>query len=149
MIDQIIKSEYLDLFEKFSKEYDPVLVANTFTSIIKDLRRQGFDTEFLEEEHFENLFSSVHKKLISKEAIPNILEIISKEKTSIKDAIERSGLEALSEKQLREIVRKTLKKHPALVKEEKISALMGEVMKEVRGRISGKTVAKVLKEELK
>jgi Glu-tRNA(Gln) amidotransferase subunit E-like FAD-binding protein len=149
MINQVLRSEYLDLFEKLSKDNDPVLVANTLISTIKDLRRRGFETETLGEEHFNELFSSLDKKLISKEAIPNVLEIICKEKTSVKEAIGKSGLKALSEEQLREIIRKIFVKYPDLVKEKKISALMGEVMKIVRGSVDGKTVSKALNEELK
>jgi Glu-tRNA(Gln) amidotransferase subunit E-like FAD-binding protein len=149
MIDQVLRSEYLDLFEKFSKKYDPVIVANTFISVIKDLRRRGFETEFLIEEHFEDLFSFVNKKQISKEAIPNVLEIVCKEKVSASEAIEKSGLRALKEEELKKIIRKIFEKYPHLVKEKKISALMGEVMKETRGKIDGKTVYRVLDEELK
>jgi Glu-tRNA(Gln) amidotransferase subunit E-like FAD-binding protein len=148
MINQILRSEYLDLFEKFSKNNDPVLVASAFTSTIKDLRRRGFETEILSEEHFNELFSSLDKKLISKEAIPDVLEIICKEKISVKEAIGKSGLKALDEKQLKEIIRNIFVKYPQLVKEKKVSALMGEVMKIVRGAVDGKTVSKVLNEEL-
>ncbi|OGI12492.1 hypothetical protein A3K64_03240 [Candidatus Micrarchaeota archaeon RBG_16_36_9] len=149
MINQILRSEYLDLFEKFSKNNDPVLVASTFTSVMKDLRRKGFKTDTLTEEHFNDLFSSLDKKLISKEAIPNILEIICKEKISVKEAIGKSGFKALDEEQLKVIVRKILAKYPNLAKEKKVSALMGEVMKEVRGSADGKMVSKILSEELK
>jgi Glu-tRNA(Gln) amidotransferase subunit E-like FAD-binding protein len=148
MINQVLRSEYLDLFEKFSKNNDPVLVASAFTSTIKDLRRRGFETDILSEEHFNELFSSLDKKLISKEAIPNVLEIICKEKISVKEAIGKSGLKALDEKQLKEIIRKIFVKYPDLVKEKKTSALMGEIMKIVRGGVDGKTVSKVLSEEL-
>jgi len=149
MIEQVLRSEYLDLFEKFSKEFDPVLVANTFTSIIKDLRRRGFETEILTEEQFDELFLSVNKKLISKEAIPNILEIACRDKISIKEAIEKSGLRALDEEQLRKIIKKIFEKYPDLVKEKRVSALMGEIMKEnVRGRISGNIVHKMITEEI-
>jgi len=148
MIEQVLRSEYLDLFEKFSKEFDPVLVANTFTSIIKDLRRRGFETEILTEEQFDELFPSVNKKLISKEAIPNILEIACRDKISIKEAIEKSGLRALDEEQLRKIIKKIFEKYPDLVKEKRVSALIGEVMKIARGKIDGKTVSKILNEEI-
>jgi len=149
MIDQILRSEYLDLFEKFYKEYDPVLVANTFNSTVKDLRRKGLETNVLTEEQFDELFSSIKKKTISKEAIPNVLEIVCMDKTSVKEAIEKSGLKSLNEEQLREIIRKIFDKYPNLVKEKKVSALMGEVMKETRGKIDGKTVSKALNEELR
>ncbi|MFH1473582.1 MAG: Glu-tRNA(Gln) amidotransferase subunit GatE [Candidatus Aenigmatarchaeota archaeon] len=148
MVDQILRSEYLDLFEKFSKTYNPVLVANTFTSTVKDLSRQGLETEFTEEQ-FDNIFSSVKNKTISKEAIPNILEIVAREKTSVEQAIKKSGLKGMSEDDLRKIVKKVIEKHPNLVEQKRIPPLMGIVMKEVRGRISGKTVAKILNEELK
>ena len=148
LADQILRSEYLDLFEKFSKTYDPVLVANTFISTVKDLRRQGLETEFTEE-IFGDVFSSVKNKTISKEAISDILTIIAKSKVSVKDAIKKSGLKGMSESELKEIIKKIIAKHPELAKGKRFAPLMGIVMKEVRGRISGKTVAKMLNDELK
>jgi len=149
MIEQVLRSEYLDFFDNFSKKYEPIMVANAFTSVIKDLRRKGFETEMLEEEHFNELFSYVDRKLISKEAIPNVLEKVCREKISVKHAIEKGGLKSLDEVELRKIIRKIFEKYPNLVKEKKVSALMGEVMKEVRGKISGEIVSKILNEELK
>jgi Glu-tRNA(Gln) amidotransferase subunit E-like FAD-binding protein len=149
MAGQIIKSEYLDMFEKFYKKYDPLLVVSTLTSTTIDLKRRGFETEFLTDEQFDELFSSVKKKKIAKEAIPNILEIVCKDKTSIEQAIEKSGLKSLTEEELRKIIKDIFKKCPELVNEKKVSALMGEVMKLTRGKIDGKTVSKVLNEELK
>jgi len=148
MVNQIIKSEYLEMFEKLHKKYDPLLVASTLTSTTVYLRRSGIDVD-VSEEQFDELFSCVKKKEVSKEAIPEILEIMSKEKILVKDAIEETGLKVLSENQLREIVRKILRKHKDLVEKERFSPLMGLVMKEVRGRIAGNMVAKVLKEEMK
>lgn len=148
VIEQVLRSEYLDLFEKFFKKYNSVLVANTFISTVKDLRRQGFKTEILTEEQFNELFSSVSKKIISKEAIPNILEILCKEKVSVKEAIEKSGLKALSEDELRKIINKIFRNNPNLVKEKRVSALVGEVMKIARGKIDGKIIAKMVGEEL-
>ncbi len=148
MVNQVLRSEYLDSFEKFSKNYDPILIASTLTSTTVDLRRRGCKTENLSEENFGELFSFVNKKIIAKEAIPNVLETVCKEKISVKEAIEKSGFKAMDEEQLRTIVRKILAKYPNLVSGKKTSALMGEVMKEVRGKINGEVVSKVLKEEL-
>ena len=148
MVDQVLRSEHLDLFEKFSKTVDPVLVANTFTSTIKDLSRKGVDTSKLSEEDFEELFTSIEEGKISKEAIPDVLEAICRDNISVAKAIAKSGLKALDEEELRKTVRKILEKYPNLVKEKRFSPLMGEVMKEVRGKIGGDIVSKVLKEEL-
>jgi Glu-tRNA(Gln) amidotransferase subunit E-like FAD-binding protein len=146
--EQIVKSDYSDLFEELSKKYDPVIVANTFTSTLKDLRRRGFEIDFITKEQFDELFSHLKNKVISKEAIPNVLEIVCKDKISVSEAIEKSGLKALDEEQLREIIGKVFAKYPNLVKEKRVSALMGEVMKEIRGKIDGKTVSKILNEKL-
>ncbi len=148
MVDQVLKSEHLVSFEKLSKKYDPVLVASTFASTTVSLRRMGVDTNFSEDQ-YDDVFSSVKNKTISKEAIPDILEIVAKSKLPVKDAIKKSGLKGMTEEELRKIVKKVIGKHPNLVEQKRISPLMGIVMKEVRGRISGKTVAKILNEELK
>jgi Glu-tRNA(Gln) amidotransferase subunit E-like FAD-binding protein len=108
MINQVLRSEYLDSFEKLSKEYDPILVASTLTSTTIDLRRRGFDTSNLSEKQFDDLFYSIKKKTISKEAIPNVLETVCKEKISVKDAIEKSGFEALSEEELKKLIKNTI-----------------------------------------
>lgn len=149
MVSQIIKSEYLDLYERFSGEVDPVLVANTFTSILKDLRRKGVEISALSEEIFDELFLAVKTKKISKEAIPSVMEIVCREGIGVSDAIGKSGLKAMSEEQLIDIVRGVFAKYPQLAKEKKFSPLMGEVMKEVRGKIGGDVVSRVLNDELK
>ena len=149
MVNQVLKSEYLDSFERLSKKYDPVLVAGTITSTIKEIsRKDAVDTSCISETVLEDTFSSVKDKKISKEAIPNILESVCTNNISVGQAITKSGLKAMDEEQLRKVIRKIFEKYPNLVKDNKFSPLMGEVMKEVRGKIGGKTVSKVLKEEL-
>jgi len=124
----------------------------------KELRRLDYtnppsSTYFFERFrfHLTNLLKErkFNKKTISKEAIPEVLEIVSKEKVSVKEAIKETGLKSLTEEDLRKIIKKIFEKYPKLVKEKKVSALMGELMKEVRGKIDGKTVSKILNEELK
>ena len=58
------------------------------------------------------------------------------------------GLESMTESELRKIIRDVIKRNPELAREKRISPLMGDVMKLVRGRIDGKIVARVLQEEL-
>ncbi len=148
MINQILRSEYLDFFEKFSKKYDPVLVANVFTSILKDLKRRGFNISFLGYNDFEYLFESIKKGKISKEALQDILEIACKRKISVKEAIKKSGLKAINKRELKNIIKRVFDENPDLVKKKYFSALMGEIMKEVRGKIPGKVVSELLKKEL-
>lgn len=148
LVETILRSEYLDWFESFEKRYDPVIVANTLTSVIKDLRRRGFPTEQLTEEHLTDLFSAVKQKLIAKEAIPSVLERASnKPHIMISDIIKAEP--RLSEADLRKIIKEIFAKYPALVKDKKLSALMGEIMTKVRGRIDGATVKRILEDELR
>ncbi|MBN2203046.1 MAG: Glu-tRNA(Gln) amidotransferase subunit GatE [Candidatus Aenigmarchaeota archaeon] len=148
MVDQVLKSDYLGIFEKLVEKYDPVLVANTVTSTVKDIRRNGLDTDLITDEILEELFSFVKEKKISKEAIPKVLEVVCKNDISVLDAIDKAGLESMDEKQLEKIVEKTLNDHFDLAKEKRFAPLMGLVMKEVRGKIGGDIVSKVLKKKL-
>ncbi len=145
MAEQMLRSEYLELFEELSKEYEPVAVANVFLSAMKDMERKGIPVENITDDAFEKVFSAEKSKIIAKESISGILEAASKG-ARVEDALKTVG--KISEKELRLLIKSVLSKNPHLVKDKKISALMGEVMKEVRGRISGEIVMKVLKEEL-
>ena len=145
LAEQVLKSEYLPIYEKYSSVVEHVLVATTLTSTLKDLRRKGFKTENLKDKHFEQLFEAVKDKLISKEAIHVILE---KWCENPELSMEQMGITSMSEVQLREIVTDVFEKYPQLVKDKRMGALMGEVMKEARGRIDGATIARVLKEML-
>jgi len=148
MADSIIRSEYLEAFENLSKTYDPVMVAGTITSTIKDLTRKGTDTGCIDEQMLNELFLSVKEGKISKEAIQTVLDISCNEKVPVAEAISRSGIKSMSESELRVIVKSILSQYPELMEQKKFSPLMGEVMKQVRGKISGELVSKVLREEM-
>jgi len=137
LANQMLKSEYFDLFEKYYK-INPVLVATTFTSTLKDLSRRGFEISNLKEEHFEELF----KKNLPKEAIMSTLEKLCKNP----DAKIESDM--ISDESLRNIIKDIIIRNPELAKEKKISVLMGDLMKQVRGKVSGEKVMRILREEL-
>ena len=142
MAEQIIKSEYLDLFERF-KKIDPVLVANIFTSIIKDLKRKGFNINNLTAKHFEEIFKQYKKGKLPKGKIPEILE------TLCRDPNTKIKVEVISEEQLRKIIKDIIEKNPDLVENKKIGALMGDIMKITKGKADGKLAMEILKELLK
>ncbi len=150
LAEQIIKSEYLHLFERNVKKYDPVLLATMLTSTLKDLRRRGVPVNQLLDEQIEGALAPVKSGQTAKESLPVLLELMSGDpELTAEHALKKAGVSSLSEAELRKIVKDVFNKWPNLVKEKKQSALMGEVMKEVRGRVDGKTVAKVIAEELK
>jgi Glu-tRNA(Gln) amidotransferase subunit E-like FAD-binding protein len=150
MAEQIVKSEHLTLFEEFSKDHDPKTIANMLLSVVKDLKRKEIATEKLIKNHFESVLIAIKNNKISKEIIPDILEKFSHmpEKT-IGEIIAEMGIEQIDEHKLRLIVKRVIDKNPKLVEQNKIGGLMGDVMKEVKGKVDGKTVKRILDEELK
>ena len=57
---------------------------------------------------------------------------------------------SVSDQELRKIIKQVIEKNKdALQKHNPIGILMGEVMKEVKGRADGKKIAEILKEEIK
>ncbi|MFH0830204.1 MAG: Glu-tRNA(Gln) amidotransferase subunit GatE [Candidatus Aenigmatarchaeota archaeon] len=149
LAEQVLKSEYLELFERLSKNYEPMLVATMLVSTLKDLRRRGIAVDKLSDNHIEGVMQAIKMGKTAKESVPKLLEVLAgKPSLTAGEAITELGAGALTEHELREIVKKTFEKFPDLVRDNKQGALMGEVMKAVRGRIDGGTVAKVLKEML-
>ncbi|MBR9682357.1 MAG: Glu-tRNA(Gln) amidotransferase subunit GatE, partial [Candidatus Aenigmarchaeota archaeon] len=150
MVGQILRSEYLEFFENNNKKYDATLIANIITSLLKDLRRNGVKTENITDEHLLQVLDMYKKKTIVKEAIPTVLESIAKNPNlNVSQALDKTGIKSMTEKELDKIIDDVFKNNPKLVEEKKMSALMGDVMKVVRGRISGKIVAKKISERLK
>lgn len=135
---QILRSEYLNVFEKYSSN-NPVLVASTLTSTLVDLRRKGCNLNNLRDDHFEKIFSGK----FTKEAIFEILEkLCNNPDAEIKN-------ESISDDVLKNIIKEVLDRNPQLVKERKIGALMGDIMKEVKGKTEGKKIIEILKKMLK
>ena len=149
LVDNVLRSEWLDIFEAFAKSFDPVLVVTTLTSTLKDLRRRGHPIEVLTEQHLSDIFKAVKQGVIAKEAIPVVLERVTHEpQLMVVEAIAKAGLGSMSDAELRKIIREVLTKYPELVQQKRASALMGEVMTRVRGRVDGKKVAAALEAEL-
>jgi len=143
---QMIKSEYLSLFEEVLKgtKTDYSKVAYVLLSVIKDLKRQGVDVNKIKEPELKKMLKNIDK--IPKESIPVILGELSKSK-SFEESMKAFG--SISQEELDKIIEKHLDKD--LIKKEGIlsfNKIMGPVMSEVKGRIEGEIVAKRLKSRI-
>jgi len=140
---QILRSDYLELFEEIvkTKKVDASIVANSFTSTLKDLkRRERVKIENINEKHFIQLFDSLKKRKIIKEAIPEILKYLaSKPEENVANAIRELNLRPIKINQLKKIVKDTI--YPGLSFEKAV----GMVMSKVRGRVDAKVVMKLVK----
>ena len=144
---QIIRSDYLEIFEKIveEKKVDASIVANTFISTLKDLeKREKINVEKLSEKHFLEIFDALAKKKLIKEAIPEILAYLAKNpESSVNTAIKELNLTPISLKEVRKIAKSIV--YPDMPFEK----ALGLVMSKVRGRAEAKEVAKIVKELLK
>lgn len=145
--NQMLRSEYLDLFEEIVKEkkVKPTLVAITFLHTLKDLkRREKVEIENLKEEHFMEIFDFLEKKKIVKEALPDILKFLAKNpEKSVEDAIKELKLQPITSSELKKIIEEVVSQKLPLEK------TYGIVMSKVRGRIDAKKVRKIVEEYFK
>jgi Glu-tRNA(Gln) amidotransferase subunit E-like FAD-binding protein len=148
---EIIKSKFLDLFEELiqTTKISTTLIADTLATTLKELKRkENVMIEKIKEDHLRDLFKFYQDGKIAKETIPEILKEIPSGK-DIKEIIKK--LKTLSLKDLEKIIDKEIQKNKKMIKEEGDRAfkkLMGPIMKQARGKISGELVAKKLKEKL-
>jgi len=143
----ILGSDYLDLFENFIKKFrvNPSIIANVFVNTLKDLRkREGVPIENLTDENFEELFELLDKGKIVKESIPNLLSYKAKNsEVKMNDCIKKLGLETITEKELRGMVKDIIKNN----RDKPVEKIIGIVMSKVRGRVKSEDVIKIVKEE--
>lgn len=144
LAEQLVRSHELNAFERFSRDYriDPTVIAVTLLSTMKDLRRRKLNADAVTEDALANIFMLVEQKKLSKDSIPKALEMLCVGK-QMNDVIH--ALAMLSEKEIRAIIRNIVKNSPKAPE----SALMGVVMQQARGRADGKTVIRILREEMK
>jgi glutamyl-tRNA(Gln) amidotransferase subunit E len=151
---QVLDSEYSQLFETVAKEtkVSPTVVAATLTETFKSLRREGVETRNISDQQILELFNFIAAGKAAKEAIPDIVSwLVIHENASLKGALDNLGLGMLSEAQLESIIDDLLKENKSLVEtrgKDAFGALMGMVMKKVRGKADAEMVARVLKKKL-
>jgi len=155
LAEQLFDSEYFELFEEICKEKSnsPNFVASALCSTITNLQRQGLDSELLKSEEILKIFKLLSEEKITKESVEIIFEQIMRgESQSVDDVIENMSIEVIDNKQLEEIIEKIINNNIDTVKKDGIHSLrplMGLVMKEVRGKASGKIVNELLTKKIK
>ncbi len=140
MANQIVSSGRTELFENAARFSDPVLVANVLTRYsgkyrIPDKRLLGF-------------FRALGKRPLPKEALEGMLGGLARGRAA--GEVLKLGGDNLSEDDVKEIVRDVIGKNPQALKAPRPEqALMGLVMREVRGKAPGALVMRVIMREIK
>jgi glutamyl-tRNA(Gln) amidotransferase subunit E len=151
---QVVKSERAQLFEELvASGASPKLVATTLVSTLRELRREGYAVENIKDERFREMFALVAEQKLAKEAIPEVIKALSRTpERSCEEILAELGLKGFSEADVRGLVRRVIKERAEFVRERGEGAakpLMGVLMKELRGRVEGRVVMKILEEELR
>ncbi|MBU0635828.1 Glu-tRNA(Gln) amidotransferase subunit GatE [Candidatus Micrarchaeota archaeon] len=135
--------------EQLSKKRNASFMAWILLEGLTQLKRQGKPVETLTPKHLEEFFAFHQKGKIIKENALEILSHWSQEPFSALETIltEKTG-EMVSESEVEKIVEQIVAKNSKLVSERKMGAigpLMGDVMKELRGKVSGEKASQLLK----
>ncbi len=152
----VINDLRLDLFEKLAVKYRDMLpaslIASTITNTIKMLKSEGTPIENIDDEAIEETLRLVAENKVAKEAIPEILRYVAKNPgAKPADAVKKLGLTRLSLEELDKIIDRVISENIEVLRARRNKAfkiVMGNVMRVVRGKIDGKTVAMRVREKL-
>jgi glutamyl-tRNA(Gln) amidotransferase subunit E len=151
---QILGSEYSELFETAVKEssVSPTTVAAFLTETTKALKRDGVHVENVSDSQMREIFKTVGSGELAKEAISEVVAWLSHHgDASVKDAIDSAGLKMLSREELERIIDSYVERNKRLIQERGAGAsgaLVGMVMKEVRGKAEASLVSRLVKERV-
>jgi glutamyl-tRNA(Gln) amidotransferase subunit E len=152
---QVLDSEYAPLFEIIVKEtkVSPTVIAAILTETMKSLKREGTPTENISDQQLRQLFELIGTGQTVKEAAPDIITWLAKHENATADqAVQNLGLSLISQHEIEVIIDTIVKENKALVDksgEAAFGALMGQVMKKIRGKADAETVVNALRKKLK
>jgi Glu-tRNA(Gln) amidotransferase subunit E-like FAD-binding protein len=139
----------LELFQELSKlnNIKPTFLASTLVSYTKVLLKEykGSDPGMVTTEHMKAIFKALDSGRIDKKKVMPLLANIAKG-----GQLKIGKSNGFGEDDVRKIIKHVIGKNPQALKTPRPEkALMGLVMKEVRGRAPGQLVMKVLAQEIK
>jgi glutamyl-tRNA(Gln) amidotransferase subunit E len=130
---------------------EPSLVAAVLVDLPPRLARDGVPEAGFTPAALAGVLKAVDAGMAAKEAVPDILRLVGEKGVSVGEAIRSLGLGALDESQITAVIQALISRESRLVAERGESAfsqLMGEAMKELRGKADGATVARLLRRAL-
>jgi len=135
---QLVKSPHLERFEEYSARFrsvPPQLIAAVLLNVARALSREGVEVT---EEKLISVFEALDKKIITKEAVEEVLRNM-KPGESAEEAARRLGLVRLSYDEVRKMVEE-------VAREVGRDKALREVMRRFRGRVDVEDVKRALSE---
>jgi glutamyl-tRNA(Gln) amidotransferase subunit E len=131
---------------------NPSIIINKILNTTTALRREGKNIDNIKESDFEEIFTYLKNKEISKEAIEDIMIMKADHpELTVIEIKEQLKLESISLEDLLEIIDDVIDSNIDVIKEKGMRAmgpLMGEVMKKARGKIDGAIISREMKNKL-
>lgn len=150
----IADSPYTAAFESLVKSdgLSPSFVAGTFEYTFPMLRREGVDVDSFGEAQVRGVLLKVSGGEVAKEAVPDVFRwLASNRGATADDAVRALSLGSVGEGAIRAAVVEAVERNIDLVRrdgERAMSPIMGDLMKLFRGRVDGKLLAGILREEM-
>jgi glutamyl-tRNA(Gln) amidotransferase subunit E len=159
LADKISRNPYFSLFERVMESYENIpatLVVRTLTDTLAELMQEGVgievEVERLKDQHFMDVFKLLSANAFGKEAVPDILKFLAnKPEMSVDKAVEEIGLKVNME-EVEKLIEDIVNSKKDFIREKgarAVGPLMGVVMKELRGKVDGKVINKMLEEKVK
>ena len=154
VVRQLVYGDAEDLFEELThKGHSPALVARLLTQELPAVPVPGPATTAFTPapETLDALLSAVEQGRFAKEGVPAVLAALAAGAAGLDAAIEQAGLSGFRIEELRALIDRIVRSNEELVRRkgpEAFSPLMGDVMKEVRGRRDGREVAEELRRSI-
>ncbi len=151
----IVDSPYAAEFESIVRDggADPSFVAATFEYTFKMLRREGVDVDSFDPGMIKQVLLGASSGKIPKEAVPEIFRWLSANRgKGVGEALKALSVGAVSPEEVRSAVAAVVERNLDLVRREgerAKSRLMGDLMKEYRGKVDGKLLFSLLDEEVR
>jgi glutamyl-tRNA(Gln) amidotransferase subunit E len=154
VVRQLVYGDLVGRFETLAgRGHAAGLVARLLTQDLGTVPRSepeapAFEPSF---DTLDALLAATETGRIAKEGVPPVLAALATGAPNVEAAIERAGLSGFSREDLLSVVRKVVEKNGDMVRsrgDAAFSPLMGDVMREVRGRRDGREVSEALHAEI-
>ncbi len=146
---ELMKSGYEELFESLVKEFgEPQVVLRVLNNTLVELEREGMDTSVIDIEILRKLMDGYTKGLYTREAIEEILKRVC-ERMSFEEAA--APFKTAGREEVEAVVSRILENERALIEKkgrDAFKAIMGEAMRELRGKVDGKTLSDVVRKKM-
>jgi glutamyl-tRNA(Gln) amidotransferase subunit E len=152
---QIARSGNFILFESIMHKVPDVnanLVVRTLETVLYEFEKEGVNVNNIKETHLLSLFSLHAGGKIPNEAISGILKLIAgKPELTIEKAIGMLGIGVVESGELEAAIDRIIGSRMDFIIEKgmnSVGPLMGVIMKELRGKVSGQEISRLLTEKI-